>query len=81
MSLNLLDPCELVAAIGDMCYGFCMLLAQTEFCILHSVVDIVYHCSGVEDLLLSWHDHSLGVRFDVAFMPGTMQRLLIPGCA
>ena len=67
VSLSLLDPCELVAAIGDMCYGFCMLFAQTEFCILHSVVDIVYHCLSVEGLLLSWHDQSLGVCFDVAF--------------
>ena len=68
VSLSVLDPCELVAATGDMCYGFCMLFAQPEFWILHRVVDIVYHCLSVEGLLLSCHDQSLGVFSGVAFI-------------
>ena len=68
MSLSALGPCELAATAGDMCHGFCMLLAQPASWILHSVVDLVCHCPGVEGLLLSRHDQSFGVCSDVAFI-------------
>ena len=51
-----------------MSHGVCMLLAQPASGILHSVVDLVCHCSGVEGLLLRGHDQSLGVCSDVAFI-------------
>ena len=59
---------ELAAAAGDMSHGLCVLLAQPASGILHSVVDLVCHCSGVEGLLLRGHDQSLGVCSDVAFI-------------
>ena len=61
MSLSVLNPCELTAATGDMCHGFWMLFAQPAFQILHSVVDLVCHCPGIEGLLLSCHDQSLSL--------------------
>ena len=61
MSLSVLGPCEFAAATGDMCHGFCMLFAQPASWILHSVVDLACHCPGVEGLLLSCNDQSLGV--------------------
>ena len=68
VSLSVFNPCELATAAGDMCHGFCMLFAQPASWILHSVVDRVCHCPGVEGLLLSCHDQSLGVCPDVAFI-------------
>ena len=68
VSLCVLGPCELAAAAGDMSHGLCMLLAQPASGILHSVVDLVCHCPGVEGLLLSCHDQSLGVCSGVAFI-------------
>ena len=68
MSLHVLDLCELAAAAGDMSHGLCMMLAQLASGILHSVVDLVCHCPGVEGLLLSRHDQSFGVCSDVAFI-------------
>ena len=65
MSFRVLDPCDLAAAAGDMSHGLCMLLAQLASGILHSVVDLVCHCPGVEGLLLSCHDQSLGVCSEV----------------
>ena len=62
MSLSVIGSCELVASAGDMRHNLCMLLAQPVFGILHSVVNLVYQCPGVEDLLLSCYDQSLGVR-------------------
>ena len=53
--LSVLSPCELAAAT-DMCHGLCTLLTQPESRILHSVVDFVSHCPGVEGLLLHCHD-------------------------
>ena len=53
VSLSVLGPCEVAATTGDMFHGFCMLFAQPAFWILHSVVDLVCHCPGVEGLLLS----------------------------
>ena len=38
-----------------------MLFAQPAFQILHSVVDLVCHCPGIEGLLLSCHDQSLSL--------------------
>ena len=52
----------------DMCHGFCMLLAQPASGILHSAVDLVCHCLGVESLLLSCHEQSFGVCSDVVFI-------------
>ena len=66
-SFSVLGSCKLDAAADDMCYGLCMLLAQPASGILHSVVDFVCHCPGVEGLFLSCHDQSLGFRSDVAF--------------
>ena len=68
VSLSVLGPCELAAATDDMCHRFCMLLAQPASGILHNLVDLVCHCTGVEGLLLSCHDQSLGVRSGVAFV-------------
>ena len=68
VSLSVLSPSELAAATGDMCHGFYMLFAQPASWILHSVVDFVCHCSGVESLFLSCHDQGLGVRSDAAFI-------------
>ena len=53
MSLSVLGFCELAAVADYMCQGFCMLFAQPASWILHSVVDLVCHCPGVESLLLS----------------------------
>ena len=64
MSLSLLGLCELAAATGDLCHGFCMLFAQPASWILDNVVDLVCHCPGVEGLLLSCHDQSLSVCSD-----------------
>ena len=47
-------------------------LVQPAFWILHSVVDLVCHCDGVEGLLLSCHDQSLGVRSDIASIEPSM---------
>ena len=97
VSLSVLSPCDLAAAADDMCHGLCMLNAQAASEILHSVVDLVCHCPEAESLLLNYHDQSLGVCSDVAFIepltcaghirdfwhtfvPGAMQKLLIPGC-
>ena len=41
MSFSVFGPCELAAAAGDMCHGFCMLLAQPASWPLHSVVVVV----------------------------------------
>ena len=68
LSFSVLGPYKLAATTGDMCHGFCTLFAQPASWILHSVVDLVCHCPGVESLLLSCHDQSLGVCFDVAFI-------------
>ena len=68
MPLHVLGPCKLAAAAGDMSSGFCMLFAQPESGILHSVVELVCHCPGVEGLLLNCHDQSLIVCSDVAFI-------------
>ena len=68
MSFSVFGPCELAAATDDMCHRFCMLLAQPASGILHNLVDLVCHCTGVEGLLLSCHDQSLGVCVDVAFI-------------
>ena len=68
MSLSLINPSELAAAADDMCHGLCMLLAKPVSGILHSVIDLVCHCPGVEGQLLSCHDQSLGVCSDVAFI-------------
>ena len=68
MSLSAIISCKLAAAVGDMFPGLCMLLAQPTYRILHSVVDSVCHCTGVESLLLSCHDQNLSVRSDVAFI-------------
>ena len=62
VSLILLGPCKLDEAADNMCNGFCMLFVQPASGILHSVVDLVCHCPGVDSLLLSCHDQSLGVR-------------------
>ena len=92
------SPCKLAAATDDMCHSLCMLLTLPASGILHSVVDLVCHCPGVEGLLLSCHDKILDVCSDVAFIeqlicagyvcnfwhtfvPGTMQRIFIPGCS
>ena len=68
MSLSVPGSCELAAAADDMCHGFRTLLAQPASGILHSVLDLVCHCPGVEGLLLSCYDQSFGVRSDVAFI-------------
>ena len=68
MSLSVLSPCDLAAAADDMCHGLCMLNAQAASEILHSVVDLVCHCPEAESLLLNYHDQSLGVCSDVAFI-------------
>ena len=68
MSLGVLGPCELAADADDMCHGLCMLLVQTASGRLQSVVHLVRHCPGVESLLLSCLDKSLGVHSDVAFI-------------
>ena len=56
VSLSGLGSCEFAAVADDMCHCLCKLLAQPASGILHSVVDLVCHCPGVEDLLLSCHD-------------------------
>ena len=69
MSLSVSGPCKLAAAADDdMRHGLCMLLAQPASGIFYSVVDLVFHCPGVKGPLLSCHDQSFGVRFDVAFI-------------
>ena len=68
LSLSVVGPCELSAAADDMRHGLCMLVAQRASGVLHSVVDLVCHCPGVEGLLLSCHDQSLDVHSDVAFI-------------
>ena len=65
---SVIGPCELAAAADDMRHGLCMSFAQPTFGIMHSVVDHVCHCPGVEGQLLSSHDQSIDVRFDVAFI-------------
>ena len=80
LSLSEPGPCELAAAADDMCHGLCMLLTQPAFGVLHSVVDLVCYCPGVEGLLLSSHDRNLGVRSDVAFIDICLQ-LLTHHCA
>ena len=68
MSLNVLGPCELAAAADEIGHGFCVFFAQPASEILNTLVDLVCHCPGVEGLLLSCHDQSLGVHSDVAFI-------------
>ena len=68
MSIIVLSPCELAAAADVMCHGLYVVLAQPASRILHSVIDLVCHCSSAEGLLMSSHDQSLGVRSNVAFI-------------
>ena len=75
-----------------MCHGLYILFAQPASGALLNLVDFVCCCPGLEGLLLSFHDQSLGGYSDVAFkcaghvfeflptsVPGAMQRLLIQG--
>ena len=66
MSLSVIGPCKFAADADDMLHGFCMFFAQPASAILCSMVDLACHCPGVESLLLTCHDQSLGIRSDVA---------------
>ena len=68
---SLLQPLVICATVSACCLHNLHLGSW----ILHSVVDLVCHCPGVEELLLSCHDQRLGVCFDVAFI-----ELLICAC-
>ena len=68
LNVNVLGSCELAAVADGMCHGFCMLFAQPASGILHSVVDLICHCPGVEKVHLSCHDQSHGVCSEVAFI-------------
>ena len=68
MSFNVLGPCELAAAADEIGHGFCVFFAQPASEILNTLVDLVGHCPGVEGLLLSCHEQSLGVCANVAFI-------------
>ena len=68
LRLCVLSFCKLAADAADMRHSLFMLLEQLAFGIMQSVVDPVCHCHGVESLLLSCHDQSLGVCSSVAFI-------------
>ena len=69
MSLSVLGHRKLAAAADDKCLLRLLNVACTT-CVwyLHSVVDFVCHCPGMEDMLLSCHDQSHGARSDVDFI-------------
>ena len=66
--------CLLVYSVPASLLQPLVICATVSACCLHNLhlgsctVDLVCHCPGVEGLLLSCHDQSLGVCFDVAFI-------------
>ena len=68
LSLSVLGSRELAEATDNMCRGLYMLLAHPASGILHSVVDLVCYCLGVEGLLLSCHNQSFGGCYSVVFI-------------
>ena len=67
MSFSAVSSCKIAAAAEDMGLTLFMSLAQSASGIMHSVRNLVFYCPGVKGLLLSCHNKSLGVCFDVAF--------------